>query len=276
MKAAMKSDLMSDQSGLAAPLYYLSSENARPVSHVYFNPPNGTPLGPKRSPQQVTIRNGRELQPGASLEREGFQLLDHRSVVSDWLDPKQVAATYYCEVGRLLQDITGADLVVISNHTIRNSESAAIAEQPTTKVYNFFTPRSAEERARDLLGVEQEWRLRRHFAAFFVWRPLGQGPLRHPLTVCDATSVAPSDLVPNELKFPDGTTGENYLVTYSPDHRWYFFPQMTEDEVLLMKVFDSAVDGRARFTPCSSFYVPDIAADVGGSKAIEVQAFAFF
>jgi len=42
--------------------------------------------------------------------------------------------------------------------------------------------------------------------------------------------------------------GETYRVGYNPDHRWFYFPRMRRDEALVFKVYESAKDGRARFT----------------------------
>ena len=64
-----------------------------------------------------------------------------------------------------------------------------------------------------------------------------------PLAVCDMTSVAPRDVV-----FGDGTnTGDirmyrkvvDQRLIHSPGQRWYYFPEMTEDEVLLFRQYDT-------------------------------------
>jgi hypothetical protein len=49
------------------------------------------------------------------------------------------------------------------------------------------------------------------------------------------------DLVPIDLK-------HEVYVRFSPSHRWFYFPDMETNEVLLIKGFDSTEDGRARFT----------------------------
>jgi len=38
-------------------------------------------------------------------------------------------------------------------------------------------------------------------------------------------------------------------VKYNPNHRWFYFPEMTADEAVLLKCYDSATDGRTRFGP---------------------------
>jgi hypothetical protein len=51
---------------------------------------------------------------------------------------------------------------------------------------------------------------------------------------------------------------------------------MRRDEALVFKVYDSLTDGRARFTPHTSFIDPASAADAPPRQSIEVRAFAFF
>ena len=54
---------------------------------------------------------------------------------------------------------------------------------------------------------------------------------------------------------------------------WYYAPQMTEDEVLLIKSWDSLGDGRARFTPHAAFNPPRIRKDAPARESIEVRTF---
>jgi len=45
-------------------------------------------------------------------------------------------------------------------------------------------------------------------------------------------------------------------VTCNPAHRWFHLPAMKTDEVVLLKCYDSATDGGARFAPHGSFRHP--------------------
>ncbi len=48
---------------------------------------------------------------------------------------------------------------------------------------------------------------------------------------------------------------------------------MTEDEVLLIKGWDSLDDGRARFTPHAAFKFPETREDAPARESIEVRTF---
>jgi len=125
------------------------------------------------------------------------------------------------------------------------------------------------------MGDEAEALLSRRFAIVNVWRPI-RGPLRDwPLAICDTQSVSGDDWVATDLVHRD-RLGETYLLTYRPSHRWFYVPEMRVDEALLLKCYDSAEDGRARFVPHTSFMDPTAPADVLPRASIELRTFVFF
>jgi hypothetical protein len=127
---------------------------------------------------------------------------------------------------------------------------------------------------RDFLGAEAEELLKGRVQVINLWRPI-RGPLRDaPLAVCDASSVAPGDLVPSDLVYRD-RVGETYAVNYNPEHRWFYVPEMQPDEALLLKCFDSETDGRARFMPHTAFDDPTAPDDVAPRESIELRTFVF-
>ena len=95
-----------------------------------------------------------------------------------------------------------------------------------------------------------------------------------PLAICDASSVAPDDLVRADLIYPD-RVGEIYNAVYSPDHRWFYVSEMQTDEVLLFKGYDSDTDGLARFTLHTAFDLKSTPADAPPRESIEVRALAY-
>ena len=70
-------------------------------------------------------------------------------------------------------------------------------------------------------------------------------------------------------------TGEVYSLTFSDAHRWYYYPRMQADEVLLLKCFDSDA-GCARFTAHTAFDDPTTGEDAPRRESIEVRTLAFF
>jgi hypothetical protein len=127
---------------------------------------------------------------------------------------------------------------------------------------------------RDFFGDEADELLRGRVQVINVWRPI-RGPLQDaPLAVCDAGSVAPGDLVPADLVYRD-RVGETYGVKFNPEHRWYYVSDMQPDEALLLKCYDSATDGRARFAPHTAFEDPTAPADKLPRESIELRTLVF-
>ncbi|HEX5688897.1 MAG TPA: CmcJ/NvfI family oxidoreductase, partial [Roseiflexaceae bacterium] len=88
-------------------------------------------------------------------------------------------------------------------------------------------------------------------------------------------SIDFEDLLIAERRYPN-RIGQTYRLAYNPKHRWYYFPKMTRDEALVFKVYDSATDGRARFTAHTSFTDPTTPAGAPPRQSIEARALAFF
>jgi hypothetical protein len=264
---------------LEAPVNYLEHGNEKPVTYLY-EPPVGVPVRSARSTKHLMkIRNGRIAANELTLDRQGFALVRHHTRVSNFYDPEEVTRVYYPEVERLLKETTGAIRVYVFDHNVRCRPMAQRGEngarEPVKFAHNDYTLKSGPQRIRDLLPAEADNLLKRRFAEFNVWRPI-RGPVEEsPLAVCDASSMKLQDFIPTDLKYRD-RTGEVYSVVFNPNHRWFYFPQMEPDEVLLLKCYDSADDGRARFTAHTGIDDPTSPEDAAPRESIEVRTLVFF
>jgi hypothetical protein len=227
----------------------------------------------------MRIRDGRALAGELSLERNGFVLVEHKTRVTDFFDPEQLKAIYYPEVERLIQAVSGASRVVLFDHTLRSGDEgereARLVREPVLSAHNDYTEWSGPQRVRDILPDEADRLLRGRFAIIQVWRAINQPIQSNPLAIADAQSVAFEDFLLAERRYP-GRVGQTYRLMYNPNHRWYYFPRMWRDEALVFKVFDSEKDGRARFTPHTSFDDPQSPPSASPRQSIEARALAFF
>src|SRR5262249_31940273 len=135
-----------------------------------------------------------------------------------------------------------------SRISLRSSTAAfgAGPRQPATRVHVDQTVTSGPNRVREHLSGEADQLLQGRVQVINLWRPI-RGPVRDtPLAMCDGQTVAEGDLVASDLIYPN-RRGETYSVKFNPDHRWIYFPEMTPDEAILLKCYDSATDGRTRF-----------------------------
>lgn len=227
----------------------------------------------------VTVRNGRLTRDSFDLEKHGFVFVDHPTAMKDFHDVDELKAVYYPEVEALVKKVTGARRVVMFDHTLRSGDeeerNARHVREPVTRVHNDYTEWSGPQRVRDILPDEAHELLQRRFAVVQVWRAIRNPIESHPLGICDARTLAPEDLVVAERRYPD-RVGQTYQIAWNPAHEWYYFPLMARDEALVFKVFDSATDGRARFTAHSAFVDPTSPPNAAPRESIEARTLAFF
>ena len=243
--------------------------------------PGGTDVrsGGTPDPRRVTIRNGRPLAKEFALERDGFRFVRHDTKVADFFDEEQIKRVYYPEMEALVKAESGAERVVVFDHTLRTAddelrESKKIREV-VRRVHNDYTEWSAPQRVRDLLPKEADDLLQRRFAIIQVWRPIRHPVETFPLAIADARSLSPDNLVISERRYPD-RVGQTYAITYNPAHAWYWFPRMRREEALVFKVFDSLQDGRARWTAHTAFEDPTSPPNARPRESIEIRTLAFF
>ncbi|MCH8925483.1 MAG: methyltransferase [Proteobacteria bacterium] len=266
---------------VTAALTYLVDTGVKPVNYPSVAGGDGVSRWAGRhEDRSVAIHDGRAAAEPFDLDREGFALVRHDTAVTDFYDDAEIETVYEAEVERLVKAVTGASRVVVFDHT-RRTDSAALREEkgirePAGNVHNDYTARSAPQRVRDLLPAgEAEALLQRRFAIVNVWRPI-RGPVRTaPLALCDARSVAPEDLIAAERRAKD-RVGEIQQAVFNPAHRWTYFPNMERHEAVLIKVYDSAEDGRARFTIHTAFDDPTSPPDAPPRESIETRTFVFF
>lgn len=224
----------------------------------------------------LPVTNARLVTRSPTLDRQGFALVEHESSFKSFDDPEKIKATYYPEAEQLVRDAAGASRVLAFDHNIRIEGSREQHRKPARTVHNDYTERSAPRRVKELLPVAEAMKCLDGRIAFInAWRPL-TGPVYNAhLAVCDARTVPRASLLRAELRYVD-RTGEIYYCAFHDEHRWFYFPQMIPREVLLLKNYDSASDGRARFTPHTA--IDDLTApkDVSSRESIEVRTVAFF
>jgi hypothetical protein len=266
-----------------AELNYLKADGTRPVNYT-FEPPAGTPWqSGTYEARRVTIANGRPLAESGtqalSLDRNGFELRRHRSALTDFSDDARIRSEYYLESVAFLKASTGAEHVVVFDHTLRDGSRTGRGDdgirEPVRRVHNDQTFVSGPRRVRDHLPLDEaKHRLERRFAIVNLWRPLAKVE-SSPLALCDARTIAHEDLIPGDLVYPD-KVGETYSFAYNPAHRWFYFPGLEPDEPLLLKIYDSRDDGVARLTAHTAFDDPTSSSSAPPRRSIELRALLFF
>lgn len=109
--------------------------------------------------------------------------------------------------------------------------------------------------------------------AFVVnaWVPLVDRVIDAPLAIADGQSVLPEDLVRCEIRYPD-RVGEIQEVRHNSDQKWYWYPEMRSDELLLFKGYDS--NSQVSSVPHTAFKNEQAPAGVPPRKSVEVRLIA--
>jgi hypothetical protein len=277
--AAQTAELGVAPDQIEATLNYIVDDGSKVFTIVASPGGSDTRSGGKPDPRRITVHNGRPHANDFILERHGFRFVRHDTKVEEFYDDDQIRRIYYREMEALIKAESGAERVVVFDHTLRTADdelrvSKGIREV-VRRVHNDYTEWSAPQRVRDILPDEAEELLQRRFAIIQVWRPIRHPVETYPLAMADAQTLSPQDMVVSERRAP-GRIGQTYAIKYNPMHKWYWFPRMRRDEALVFKVFDSLKDGRARWTAHTAFADPTSPAQARPRESIEIRTLAFF
>ena len=300
--------------------------NGKVLMHRDANGDDGDMRGVVPSPTEMTVHDGRRLtgDQGLTLSRNGFELLSRPlpGGKPNFFDQQQVVGDYYQQCAGIIGEATGGSAFAF-DHNVRSAQGKTSQQRiaggqavqaPLHFVHGDYTLASAPQRLRDLATppgsndtlrsvlaaneslipqetVEKALSDGGRFAIINLWRNIGPEPVAtHPLALCDGQSVNPNDLVVFEIHYQD-RIGENYFARHRENHRWFYYPQMTGDEALLIKQWDSAgplarsggksADASDPGAPCtfsfhSAFDDPATPPDAPDRSSIEVRCVVIF
>lgn len=273
---------------VVARIAYLDATDGRAGYRVWPPSTGRPPETPPKRHYEVRIHDCRPVASELSLDAEGFAYRRHASSFRDFYDDVLVRRDYYLQTEHLLREATNALAVFAFDHNVRSAKGTAEGRPgvrtPVDMAHNDYTESSGPRRAREILTAAGRSDLAGHRTALVnVWRPI-RGPVKDiPLTVCEAGSVSADDFVDTAIEHygeDDLTrprhTGEIYSFRHRPEHRWFYVSDMEPDEVLFLKCFDSARDGRARYTAHTGFVNPECPPNAVPRESIEVRTLVVF
>jgi hypothetical protein len=242
------------------------------------------PRPPAAQFPQTDIRDGRSLQADVSSEAEffagnGFILLKHRTSVEDWDD---VPPSFALEIEEILRRrlLPGRRIEIQQRPSPMRRGRGTDTPQYGQGVHS-DGPLTAELYAANVgafAGPQaQAWWLERYraddvagFMSIDFWRTTNmQQPLRHmPLALCAPNSLELADISPMDFIgiAPEGVTTHHLGLRFNPAQRWYFYPEMTGDEVLAFKLCEFRKDD-PKASPQNCFH--SAFADPGTPEKVE-------
>jgi hypothetical protein len=187
--------------------------------------------------------------------------------------------------------MTGADFVIPMGGMIRSScLTGPTVQPPAAEAHVDFTTRSAQRIARMLYDkARPDGAGYDRFIAFSLWRAFSPPPQDMPLALCEGGSVRDDEGTANTKvdvdEIPTGDAlfadipGEEDMAAatifhHSPDHKWWYFPDMTADEVIFIKFHDSD-HSRAWRAPHTAFR-DTTRPDAVERRSMEFRGVAYF
>ena len=162
-------------------------------------------------------------------------------------------------------------------------------QPPASDVHVDWTQRRAHELAKDMLSKSDtpDFKYSR-FICINLWRAISPPPQDYPLAVCDGRSLTSTNCTPNAMiscdKVPDLTKPETIpdgpivseadLFPYSEDQKWYFFSDMTKDEIMAFTLYDSAKGEKER-CPHTAFF-DSTRKDAKPRESVEIRSVVYF
>lgn len=274
-----ESALTQDVDFVEADMNYIVDDGIPPVRYVDWPEEEHKAHRPAYETRRMRIENGRNCGQAFTLPTHGFRLLAQTPAIQDFYNEDEILRVYYPETEALIKEQSGAKRVYVFDHTVRTADDSRLAERwirtPVHGVHNDYTERSAPQRVRDFLPDEADELLKHRFGIIQTWRPINKPVESEPLALIDGSTIPGVGFIPYQRRYKD-RTGETYHISYSDEHRWYYFPHMTRDEVIVFKVFDTDPSAGVRFTAHSAFTDPTSAPDAGIRESIEMRALVFY
>ena len=118
--------------GVERPVYYASVGGADAAMRI----------GAEFEDREVSVRDARQMEAAAELDREGFSLHGHDSGVVDFYALEKAQQGYESSLIELVCSVTGADDALVFDHTLR-SDSRSVrgtrqTREPASVIHNEY------------------------------------------------------------------------------------------------------------------------------------------
>ncbi len=233
------------------------------------------------------------------FEVNGFRLIPAVAPIKDFSTHANVRDEYAPRVFEIVKESTGANRVFIIGQQVRNEKTGRTVGSSS---YARF--------AHSDYGPEYEPLFRRLLAARYgftkqeadscgicfagYWAPIDRPAYKDPLCLLDCTSVnLEKEMVRYVYQYQEPRASKRPLEQqipmaagdapaigpiYSPNHRWYFKPDMSPQEAMLFKQYDCRQGVRARACWHNSFHdkFHDGWVECPGRRSIELRLLLTF
>jgi hypothetical protein len=196
------------------------------------------------APYDVSITDAGVSDLKTSLTREGFCRVGDIVDIQDITTSPEAGEHYRAHLVPLMLELTGAHEIIVQKGSVRRQaqRNASLGDPvqssiPVDFVHSDFTLKGAIQ-AEARYPAPSRPTIRRK-AMFNMWKLLSPGPTNLPLALCDSRSVLTEDIILGDSNLPDGSKFETAFLRYNKNHRWYFYSDLTAQQLLVFKQSDT-------------------------------------
>ena len=225
--------------------------------------------------KQIKVHNARALplSRSARLHTTGFELFEAPFHLNFQISDTDTTHFYeHCE--KLIKDVAGCIEAKALHHVYRDGVGygTAGAGHYATSIHSDYSPC-----VENITNVPKG----HHFGLYTVWRSADseQAIETMPLALCDRRTVAAADIVYANVRrrTKQRTPVIECRLIHDLGQGWYYFPQMTPDEVLVFNQYDTRQKkANLRTTFHGAIKVPKVREDAPLRRTIEVRVLAIF
>lgn len=243
-----------------------SSDPSRPLE---FHVPHDHLTTMRLAQHAMSIRDARGAPDDFTLDTCGFCLTELPHALDDPTDVRAHNGALLARTAEAVRVLAGGSSAMCIGIQLRFAETSPMAgtgfnSLPARFVHGDFKGNAGLNLFRLWPGFEPGRHAR--LAIFNAWRAITPPPQDTPLAVCDARTAAIDDShdLAAVLEEQPGAPQRHDIAIYAhkPRHEWYYFSEMTPDELLVFKTFESD-SSRPYAVPHSAFDDPTF-----GSAAI--------
>ncbi|KAF4551562.1 Aspirochlorine biosynthesis protein N-like protein 4 [Elsinoe fawcettii] len=238
-------------------LTYLSRDALWQTEKPYFfeSVPKSGLLGPRtnyvRENREATI-NPTNSSVAFDLDIHGFSILKEQTDLDPEIalaDPDKVQEAYTSQIADILRRhfpqyrrLEAIDFVVRRRDARFPTEDTidVTHQQPAGLMHTDYSIEGALMQLHYTFPGNEDALKGRDYDMLNVWKPLIGPNDDWPLAVCDYTSIDPEkDIIRADLLY-NVRIGENQLLHYNPEHRYYYIPAQQPDDLFVFRNTDSS------------------------------------
>ncbi|KAF2771032.1 hypothetical protein EJ03DRAFT_325830 [Teratosphaeria nubilosa] len=238
------------------------------------------------SGEPETIMDVRGLHERFTLDQNGFAYVKAPTKFEHWSSQPRIAEEYLPELESLLKhEVDGCDEIYFYDARIRQAGDDGVRVSGLS--YNPFarqvhadnTERSVLEKIHNLTEIKADYYLSGRARIINIWRPIKHPVYDCGLAIADGGLLKEGDII--ECDRHKAETGKYWdtmgVAKYKPGYCWYYCSEQAEEDVLLFKNFDTAINVPARTVLHTAFDLPpeDVPPGAPTRESIEVRALIF-